>query len=87
MNSILNLNTIWTAANFLDYIEHSFSGTVANWYDSLSEDGKNTLRVMKKSVAMFRNLCKEIETEFTGAKLDSEQKARERQRKVNNIEL
>jgi len=43
MNSILNLNTTWTAANFLNYIVHSFSGTVANCYDSLNEDGKNML--------------------------------------------
>ena len=28
--------------SFLNYIEHSFSGTVADQYDSLSEDGKNT---------------------------------------------
>ena len=34
MNSVLNLNTTWTAANFLNYIEHNFSGTVADWYDS-----------------------------------------------------
>ena len=38
MNSVLNLNTTWTEANFLNYIEHSFSGTVSDWYDSLSED-------------------------------------------------
>jgi len=37
--------------------------------------------------AMFRNLCKEIETEFIGAKLYSEEKAREWQTKINNIEL
>jgi len=41
--------------NFLNYIEHSFSATVANWYDSLSEEGKNTLRIMETPVAMFRN--------------------------------
>jgi len=40
MNSILNLNTTWTALNFLNYIEHSFSGTVADWYDLLNEKGK-----------------------------------------------
>ena len=77
MNSVLNLNTTWTVANFLNYIEHNFSGTVADWYDSLSEDGKNTLRIMKTSAAMFKSLCKEIETEFIGAKLDSKEKARE----------
>ena len=87
MNSILNLNTTWTATNFLNYIEHSFSGTVADWYDSLSEDGKNTLRTMETLAAMFRSLCKEIEIEFIGAKIDSEEKAREWQRKINNIEL
>ena len=38
---------------------------------------------------MFKNLCKEIEIEieFIGAKLDFEEKAREWQRKINNIEL
>ena len=82
MNSVLNLNTTWTAVNF-----HSFSGTVADWYDSLSEDGKNTLRTMETPVAMFKSLCKEIETEFIGAKIDSKEKAREWQRKINNIEL
>ena len=75
MNSVLNLNTAQTVANFLNYIEHSFFGTVADWYDSLSEDGKNTLRTMETPVAMFRSLCKEIETEFIGTKVDSEEKA------------
>ena len=87
MNSVLNLNTTWTAANFLNYIEHSFSSTVADWYDLLSEDGKNTLRAMETPSTMFRRLCKEIEIEFIGAKLDSEEKVREWQRKINNIEL
>jgi len=41
---------------------------------------------MERPTAMFRNLCKEIETEFIIAKLDSEEKAREWQRKIN-IEL
>ena len=77
MNSILNLTATWTAGNFLNYIEYSFSGIVANWYDSLSKDGKNTLRVMEIPAAIFRNLCKEIETEFIGAKLNSKEKARE----------
>ena len=73
--------------NFLNYIEHNFSGNVADWYDSLSEDGKNTLRTMETPAALFRNLCKEIEIEFIGAKIYSEEKAREWQRKINNIEL
>jgi len=87
MNSILNLNTTWTAANFLNYIEHSFSGTVTDWYDSLNKDDKNTLRMMETPALMFKNLCKKIETGFIGAKLHSEEKAREWQRKINNIEL
>jgi len=77
MNSILNLNTTWTAANFLNYIEHNFSGTIADWYDSLTEDGKTTLRMMETPTAMFENLCKEIENEFIVAKLDFEEKVRE----------
>ena len=77
MNSVLNLNTVRTTANFLNHVEHSFSGTVADWYNSLSEDGNNTFRMMEAPAAMFRNLCKEIETEFIKAKLDFEEKARE----------
>jgi len=71
MNSILNLNTIWSAANFLNYIEYSFSDTVADWYDSLTEEGKNTLRMMETPATMFKSLCKEIKIEFIGAKLES----------------
>ena len=82
MNSVLNLNTTRTTANSLHYIEHSFSDIVADWYDSLSEDGKNTLRTMETPAAMFRSLCKEIETEFIGAKIDSEKKAREWQKQL-----
>ena len=77
MNSILNINTTWTAANFLNYIEYSFSGTVASWYDSLNKDGKNASGMMKTPAAMFKNLRKEIKTKFIGAKLDFEEKARE----------
>ena len=36
---------------------------------------------------MFKKLCKEIEIEFIGSKLDSEEKTREWQRKINNIEI
>jgi len=43
--------------------------------------------MMETPVAMFKNLCKEIEIEFIGTKLDFEEKAREWQRKINNIEL
>ena len=77
MNSFLNLNTTGTAANFLNYIEHRFSSTVVNWYDSLNEDGKNALRMLETPATIFKNLCKEIETEFEGAKLDYNEKARE----------
>ena len=87
MNSVLNLNTTWTVANLLNYIEHSFSDTVADWYDSLSEDGKNTLRTIETLAAMFRSLYKEIDTEFVGAKIDYKEKAWEWQRKINNIEI
>jgi len=41
---------------------------------------------METLAAMFRNLCKEIETEFIGAKLDSKEKITEWQRKINKIE-
>ena len=43
--------------------------------------------MMETLATMFKNLCKEIGTEFTGAKRDSEKKARKWQRKINNIEL
>ena len=77
MNSVLNVNTICTAKNFLNYIEHSFSGTVAGLYDSLNEEGKNELRIMEKSEAMLNKLCKEIEIEFISSKLDFEEKTKE----------
>ena len=35
---------------------------------------KNTLRVIETPAAIFRSLCKEFETEFIGAKVDSEEK-------------
>jgi len=56
MNSILNVNTTLTTTKFLNYIEHSFFGTIADWYDSLNKNGKNTLRVMETTAAMFQNL-------------------------------
>ena len=43
--------------------------------------------MMETPAAMFKNLCNGIETEFIRAKLNSEEKAREWQRKINNIEL
>ena len=36
---------------------------------------------------MFKKLCKEIKIEFIGSKLDSEEKTRDWQRKINNIEI
>ena len=53
MNCILNLNTTWTAANFLNYIKYSFFGIVADWYDLLNEESKNILRTMEILVAVF----------------------------------
>ena len=81
------MNTTWTAGNFLSCIEHSFSDTVTDWYDSLDEEGKNVLRTMETLATMFQKLCKKINTEFIRAKLDSEDKARKQLRKINNIEL
>ena len=43
--------------------------------------------MIETPAVMFKNLCQEIETEFIGAKLDSEERARQWQRKINNIEL
>ena len=42
---------------------------------------------MKNPIAMLKNLCKEIETEFIKVKLDYQEETREWQRKINNIEL
>ena len=43
--------------------------------------------MIKTPATMFKNLCKEIKTEFLEAKFDSEEKAREWPRKINNIKL
>jgi len=43
--------------------------------------------MMDTPAAVFKTLCKEIETNFIKAKLDSEEKTGEWQRKINNIEL
>ena len=71
MNSLLNLNTTWTVGNFLNYIEHIFSSTVANWYHSLDEEYKKVLRVMGTPIAMFKKSFKEIETKLIGLNLIS----------------
>jgi len=47
--------------------------------------GKNILRMTETPAAMFKKLCKEIKTEFIGAKLDFEEKARKWQRTINDI--
>ena len=56
MNSVLNLNTTWTAGNLLNYIEHIFSITIVDWYDSLDEDGKNVLRTMETPVCYVQKI-------------------------------
>ena len=85
MSSVLNLNPTWNARNFLNYIKHSFSDTIANWYVSLDEEDKHVLRMMETPALIFKNLYKKIETEFIEDKLDSEEEAREWQRKINSI--
>ena len=42
---------------------------------------------MGTPAVMFKKLCKKIKTEFIGAKFDFEEKAKEWQRKITNIEL
>ena len=54
MNSILNLNSTQTTINFLNYIDHSFSRTIADWCDSLDEEGKTALRMMETLGATFK---------------------------------
>ena len=43
--------------------------------------------MMETLAAMVKKLCKEIKIEFIRAKLDSKEKARQQQTKINNIEL
>ena len=74
MHCVLNLNTTSATGNFLNNIEHSFSATIVNWYDTLNEEEKNTLRIVEVPEAMFIKLCKDIKIEFIGAKLDSQRK-------------
>jgi len=42
---------------------------------------------METPEAMFKKLCKKIEVEFISSKLDSEEKNKEWQRKINDIEI
>ena len=60
MNSILNLNPTSTAGKILNYIEHSFYSAAVDWYDSLNEDSKNTLRMMKMPTAMFKIYARKL---------------------------
>ena len=41
--------------NFLNYIEHSFSAAIANWFHSLDEEGKNIVRIIETPTTMFKN--------------------------------
>ena len=74
MNSILNINSIQTTKNFLNYIEHRFSGTIAGGYNLLGEKGKSVLRMRETLTAMFKKLCREIKIEFIRAVPDSTEK-------------
>jgi len=74
MNSVLDLNTTWTAANFLNYIEHRFSGTVTDWYNSLTEEGKNTLRTMEIPAAMLKIYVKKLRPSSSELNLISKKK-------------
>lgn len=77
MSSVLNLNATWTTANFLNYLEHSFSGTLADWYDNLDEEAKDVLKTMESATEMFKNLCKIPEGEFIGVEANPLEKERE----------
>ena len=87
MNSVLNLSTTQTAENFLNYIKHSFYGTITDWYDSSEEKCKNVLIIMETTATMCKTLYKEIETKFIETKLDSEENARLRKTNINNRNL
>jgi len=60
---------------------------IADSKNSLDKEGKNASRMMKTLGVVFKKLCKEIKIEFIDAKPNSEEKAREWQRKINNIEI
>ena len=38
MDSVLSLNTTWTAENFQNYMKYNLSGTVGDWYDSVGKE-------------------------------------------------
>jgi len=56
MKSVLNLNTMLIARNFLNYIKHSFSDNIADGCDSLDEEGKNALRMMETPATIFKRI-------------------------------
>jgi len=87
LNCVLNLNTPQTTGNFLNYIQHNFSGTITDWYSSLDEEGKNELRIMETLATVFKTLYEKIKIEFIDGKINSEEKARECQRNINDIEI
>ncbi|XP_056694878.1 uncharacterized protein [Spinacia oleracea] len=87
MSSVLNLNTEWTSENFLNYIEHSLYGCVADLYDGLDEDVKGLLRESEPPTTMFKQLCQYIESEFIGSKEDPDEKRIECQRNLSNLSV
>ena len=41
-------------------MKHSYSTTVADWYNSLDEEGKNVLRTIRTPIAMFKNYVRKL---------------------------
>jgi len=68
-------------------MEHSFSVTRANSYDSLDEKGKNVPRLIETSVTMIKKLLKGNQIVFIGARFDYKEQAIEWQREINDIEI
>ena len=54
MMSVLNMNLEWRSVNFLNYIEHSLYGIVADWYEGIDEETKETLRAVEPPDVMVR---------------------------------
>ena len=87
MMSVLNMNPEWRSENFLNYIEHSMYGIVADWYEGIDEETKETLRAIEPPDVMFRQFCKVLEYEFVGDRDDKDKKLIEWQRKLNTLEI
>ena len=79
MMIVLNMNVDWNASHFLNYIEHSLYGSVADWYEAISEESKNHLRESESPVEMFTALCDVIEGEFIGVRDNQDKRLMERQ--------